>query len=167
MLQILDEGRLTDSQGHLVDFKNTLIILTSNLGSEVLVNQKEGDDTELVRGQVMEYVTNAFRPEFLNRLDEIILFHRLNRSHMGDIVTIQLENLKKIISTQHIGFDFNQAAVDWLAKKGYDPAFGARPLKRVIQRDVQNSLAKLMLAGKFKSGDVIHLSVKDGALDIG
>ena len=166
MLQILDEGRLTDSQGHLVDFKNTLIILTSNLGSEVLVNQKDGEDTETVRDQVMEYVTSAFRPEFLNRLDEIILFHRLNRSHMGDIVRIQLENLKKIINTQHMDFEFDQSSIDWLANKGYDPAFGARPLKRVIQREVQNNLAKLMLAGKFSSGNTIHLEVKDEKLEI-
>jgi ATP-dependent Clp protease ATP-binding subunit ClpB len=166
MLQILDEGRLTDSQGNLIDFKNTLIILTSNLGSEVLVNQKEGEDTEAVREQVMDYVNAAFRPEFLNRLDEIILFHRLNRSHMGDIVKIQLHGLQKVLASQHIGLDFDDLAINWLADKGYDPAFGARPLKRVIQREVQNNLAKLMLAGNFSSGDTIHLTQKEGKLEI-
>lgn len=166
MLQILDEGRLTDSQGRLVDFRNTLIILTSNLGSEVLVNQKEGEDTELVREQVMAYVQAAFRPEFLNRLDEIILFHRLNRSHMSSIVHIQLDNLKQTLASQNIELEYDQKATEWLADKGYDPAFGARPLKRVIQREVQNNLAKLILAGKFSSGDVIHVTEKDGHLTI-
>jgi ATP-dependent Clp protease ATP-binding subunit ClpB len=166
MLQILDEGRLTDSQGNLVDFKNTLIILTSNLGAEVLVNQKEGEDTELLRGQVMNYVNAAFRPEFLNRLDEIILFHRLNRTHMGDIVKIQLGILKKVLAAQHIDLKYDDLVIKWLADKGYDPAFGARPLKRVIQREVQNNLAKLILAGKFSSGDTIHLTEKDGHLEI-
>ncbi len=164
MLQILDEGRLTDSQGNLVDFRNTLIILTSNLGSQVLVEQKEGEDTEKVRDQVMNYVNAAFRPEFLNRLDEIILFHRLDRSHMTDIVKIQLNNLQKIIEMQHIHFEYDDSAVNYLADKGYDPAFGARPLKRVIQREVQNELAKSILAGKFSSGSIIHLTYKDNKL---
>ncbi len=166
MLQILDEGRLTDSQGHLIDFKNTLIILTSNLGSEVLVNQKEGEDIELVREQVMSYVNAAFRPEFLNRLDEIILFHRLNRSNIGEIVKIQLNNLQKILLSQHITLDVDDLAINWLADKGYDPAFGARPLKRVIQKEVQNTIAKLILAGKFSSGDVIKITQKEGVLEI-
>jgi ATP-dependent Clp protease ATP-binding subunit ClpB len=166
MLQILDEGRLTDSQGHLIDFKNTLIILTSNLGSEVLVNQKEGEDIELVREQVMSYVNAAFRPEFLNRLDEIILFHRLNRSNIGEIVKIQLNNLQKILLSQHITLDVDDLAINWLADKGYDPAFGARPLKRVIQKEVQNTIAKLILVGKFSSGDIIKITQKEGVLEI-
>ncbi len=166
MLQILDEGRLTDSQGHLIDFKNTLIILTSNLGSEVLVNQKEWEDIELVREQVMSYVNAAFRPEFLNRLDEIILFHRLNRSNIGEIVKIQLNNLQKILLSQHITLDVDDLAINWLADKGYDPAFGARPLKRVIQKEVQNTIAKLILAGKFSSGDIIKITQKEGVLEI-
>ena len=164
MLQVLDEGRLTDSQGHLVDFKNTLIILTSNLGAEVLINQKEGEDTEAVRDQVMAYVHAAFRPEFLNRLDEIILFHRLSRGNMSAIVKIQLEHLAKMVNSQNIELKYDDAAINWLADKGYDPTFGARPLKRVIQREVQNNLAKLILAGKFTSGDVVNLKVKDGQL---
>ncbi len=164
MLQILDEGRLTDSQGTLVDFKNTLIILTSNLGSQILVNQKEGEDTDEIKGQVMEIVNNSFRPEFLNRLDEIILFHRLNKSHMHDIVKIQLEILQKIIGSQNIVFEFDDKAMNWLADKGYDQAFGARPLKRVIQREVQNKLAKFILAGKFSSGSKIKLTANEDQL---
>jgi ATP-dependent Clp protease ATP-binding subunit ClpB len=166
MLQILDEGRLTDSQGHVVDFKNTIIVLTSNLGSEVLVNQADGEDTALVRDQVMEYVQAAFRPEFLNRLDEIILFHRLNRSHMNEIVKIQLNDLKNILATQVINFEYDESAVNYLGDKGYDPAFGARPLKRIIQKEVQNILAKKILSGSYSSGDKIKLSCVGGKLDI-
>lgn len=166
MLQILDEGRLTDSQGHVVDFKNTIIVLTSNLGSEVLVNQADGEDTALVRDQVMEYVQAAFRPEFLNRLDEIILFHRLNRSHMNEIVKIQLNELKNILATQNINLEYDESAVEYLGDKGYDPAFGARPLKRIIQKEVQNSLAKKILAGSYISGDKINLTCANGKLDI-
>lgn len=166
MLQILDEGRLTDSQGKLVDFRNTLIILTSNLGSEVLVAQSDDADTEMVRDQVMAYVHAAFRPEFLNRLDEIILFHRLNRSNMDKIVRIQLDHLKALAYSQNISIEYDDLAVRQLADMGYDPAFGARPLKRVIQREVQNNLAKFILAGKFGSGDVVHLTAKGGKLHI-
>jgi ATP-dependent Clp protease ATP-binding subunit ClpB len=166
MLQILDEGRLTDSQGHVVDFKNTIIVLTSNLGSEVLVTQADGEDTALVRDQVMEYVQAAFRPEFLNRLDEIILFHRLNRSHMNEIVKIQLNDLKNILATQAINLEYDESAVNYLGDKGYDPAFGARPLKRIIQKEVQNSLAKKILSGSYISGDKIKLSCVGGKLDI-
>tara|TARA_B110000503_G_scaffold3252_1_gene4295 strand:+ start:54 stop:1946 length:1893 start_codon:yes stop_codon:yes gene_type:complete len=166
MLQILDEGRLTDSQGHLIDFKNTIIILTSNLGSEVLVNQPDGEDTDVVRSDVMKYVEATFRPEFLNRLDEIILFHRLNRSHMNHIVKIQLELLKKIIALQNINLNYDNDAINYLANKGYDPAFGARPLKRIIQREVQNELAKGILAGKYNNGSKITLSGINGSLFI-
>lgn len=166
MLQILDEGRLTDSQGRLVDFKNTIIILTSNLGSEILVAQPEGEDTSEVYNQVMKHVQAAFRPEFLNRLDEIILFHLLNRSHMNKIVEIQLEQLKSIISSQNILLKYDEKAVNYLASKGYDPAFGARPLKRVIQREVQNMLAKGLLSGKYSSGQTINLSANEQGLEI-
>ncbi|GAB4163017.1 MAG: ATP-dependent chaperone ClpB [Rickettsiaceae bacterium] len=164
MLQILDEGRLTDSHGILVDFKNTIIILTSNLGSEVLVSQPEGEDTDLVRGKVMNYVQAAFRPEFLNRLDEIILFHRLNRSHMNKIVTIQLKQLQTILLGQNINLEYDDNAVTYLADKGYDPAFGARPLKRVIQKEVQNSLAKKILEGNYTSGSTIKLTASGDRL---
>ena len=166
MLQILDEGRLTDSQGTLVDFKNTIIILTSNLGSEILVNQPDGEDTSKVYDQVMKHVHAAFRPEFLNRLDEIILFHRLNRSHMNKIVEIQLEQLKSIIASQNIALEYDEKAVNYLAGKGYDPAFGARPLKRVIQREVQNLLAKDLLSGKYSAGQTINLSSNEQELSI-
>ena len=166
MLQILDEGRLTDSQGRLVDFKNTIIILTSNLGSDILINQPDGEDTSAVYDSVMQHVQAAFRPEFLNRLDEIILFHRLNRSHMNKIVEIQLHALKNIIATQHINLEYDDNAINLLADKGYDPNFGARPLKRVIQREVQNELAKGILAGKYSNGDTIKLSTQDGKLII-
>ncbi len=166
MLQILDEGRLTDSQGVVVDFKNTIIILTSNLGSEVLVNQPDGEDTDKVKDQVMEYVRAVFRPEFLNRLDEIILFHRLNRSHMNAIVKIQLDNLRKNLMQQNITLNIDEEALNWLAEKGYDPMFGARPLKRVIQRELQNNLAKLILSNKISSDSAVNVTVKNGSLTI-
>lgn len=166
MLQILDEGRLTDSQGRVVDFKNTLIILTSNLGSEVLVNQPEGEDTSAVRDIVMSHVNATFRPEFLNRLDEIILFHRLSRKHINEIVKIQLDSLKHVMALQNIIFEFDDKAINWLGNKGYDPIYGARPLKRVIQREVQNIMAKKLLAGEFSSGDTIILSEKNEHLVI-
>ncbi|RTK93337.1 MAG: ATP-dependent chaperone ClpB [Rickettsiales bacterium] len=164
MLQILDEGRLTDGQGNFINFKNTIIILTSNLGSEVLVNQPTGEDIELVRGEVMKYVQAAFRPEFLNRLDEIILFHRLERTHMNEIVKIQLNLLKNILLDQNIEFDFDESAINYLGDKGYDPAFGARPLKRVIQREVQNNLAREILAGNYAKNTKIKLKYEDGKL---
>ncbi|WPY01340.1 Chaperone protein ClpB [Candidatus Trichorickettsia mobilis] len=166
MLQILDEGRLTDSQGVTVDFKNTIIILTSNLGAEILINQPENEDTSKVKDQVMAYVSAAFRPEFLNRLDEIILFHRLSRSHIHDIVKIQLDDLCNNLLQQHIKLEFDESVINWLATKGYEPMFGARPLKRVIQRELQNNLAKLLLAGKVSSNNVIKITVEDGVLVI-
>src|SRR3982750_3430148 len=136
LLQVLDDGRLTDGQGRTVDFRNTLIIMTSNLGAEYLVNQPEGQDTDAVRDQVMAGVRSAFRPEFLNRVDEIILFHRLKRSEMGRIVDIQLVRLLKLLEDRKITVTLDPAAREWLADKGYDPAYGARPLKRVIQRSL-------------------------------
>ena len=134
LLQVLDDGRLTDGQGRTVDFRNTLIIMTSNLGSEFLVNQPEGEDTVAVREQVMGMVRAHFRPEFLNRVDEIILFHRLQKSEMGRIVEIQFARLQKLLEERKITLTLDAAARDWLAGKGWDPAYGARPLKRVIQR---------------------------------
>ena len=131
---MLDDGRLTDGQGRTVDFRNTLIVMTSNLGSEYLVNQPEGQDTEAVREQVMSEVRASFRPEFLNRVDEIILFHRLKRENMGDIVDIQMKRLAKLLEDRKITIVLDAGARDWLAEKGYDPAYGARPLKRVIQK---------------------------------
>ncbi|AFB28373.1 ATP-dependent chaperone ClpB [Rickettsia rickettsii] len=166
MLQILDEGRLTDSQGITVDFKNTIIVLTSNLGAEILVNQKKDEDTYKVKDEVMEYVKAVFKPEFLNRLDEIILFHRLNRNNIYDIVKIQLESLKKILLAQNIILEFDESALNYLAEKGYDPSFGARPLKRLIQREIQNNLAKMILAGEISSGKTVKINAKDKELKV-
>jgi len=158
LLQVLDDGRLTDGQGRTVDFKNTLIILTSNLGSEILATQPEGQDSSAVREQVMEVVRASFRPEFLNRLDEILLFHRLTRAQMGGIVEIQLKHLEKLLADRKIALKLDDKARNWLADKGYDPVYGARPLKRVIQRELQNPLAGLILAGRIKDGDSVRVS---------
>ncbi len=164
LLQVLDDGRLTDGQGRTVDFRNTLIIMTSNLGSEFLVNQPEGEDTSTVRDQVMGMVRAHFRPEFLNRVDEIILFHRLQKSEMGSIVAIQFGRLQKLLEDRKIVLDLDAAARDWLAEKGWDPAYGARPLKRVIQRSVQDHLAEMILAGDIRDGDHVAISTEGGAL---
>ncbi|MCP1848576.1 MULTISPECIES: ATP-dependent chaperone ClpB [Bradyrhizobium] len=164
LLQVLDDGRLTDGQGRTVDFRNTLIIMTSNLGSEFLVNQPEGEDTAAVRDQVMGVVRAHFRPEFLNRIDEIILFHRLQKSEMGRIVEIQFARLTKLLEDRKIELTLDPKARDWLAEKGWDPAYGARPLKRVIQRSVQDPLAEMILAGEVKDGDHVVISEKGNVL---
>jgi ATP-dependent Clp protease ATP-binding subunit ClpB len=158
LLQVLDDGRLTDGQGRTVDFRNVLIIMTSNLGAEYLVNQPEGQDSDAVRDEVMGVVRSHFRPEFLNRVDEIILFHRLQRSEMGAIVDIQIARLQKLLEERKITLALDAAARDWLAEKGYDPAYGARPLKRVIQKAVQDPLAEMILAGTVKDGETVTLS---------
>ncbi|MFC3225635.1 ATP-dependent chaperone ClpB [Marinibaculum pumilum] len=155
LLQVLDDGRLTDGQGHTVDFRNTLIIMTSNLGSEYLAALGEDEDSSAVREQVMEVVRASFRPEFLNRLDDMILFHRLGRSEMGGIVAIQLQRLAALLKDRKIELDVQPAAVDWLADAGYDPAYGARPLKRVIQRQLQDPLAVKILEGAVNDGDTV------------
>src|SRR5262252_6086770 len=158
LLQVLDDGRLTDGQGHTVDFRNTVIILTSNLGSEYLVNQPEGEETDAVRDHVMAAVRARFRPEFLNRVDEIILFHRLKRAEMGRIVDIQLGRLQKLLDERKIEIRLDASAREWLADKGYDPAYGARPLKRVIQKSLQDPLAELILQGTVKDGGTVVVS---------
>jgi len=158
LLQVLDDGRLTDGQGRTVDFRNTLIVLTSNLGSEVLASQAEGQDSSAVREQVMEIVRASFRPEFLNRIDEILLFHRLSRAQMGSIVDIQLRRLEALLADRKIALKLDERARKWLADKGYDPVYGARPLKRVIQRELQNPLAGFILQGRIKDGDTVHVS---------
>jgi ATP-dependent Clp protease ATP-binding subunit ClpB len=163
LLQVLDDGRLTDGQGRTVDFKNTLIIMTSNLGSEYLVSLGENQDVDEVRDQVMGVVKQAFRPEFLNRLDDIILFHRLKRSNMSAIVDIQISRLKKLLVDRKIEIELSDAARSLLAEKGYDPSYGARPLKRVIQKSVQDPLAEEILGGDIKDGDTVKVDVKDGA----
>jgi ATP-dependent Clp protease ATP-binding subunit ClpB len=158
LLQVLDDGRLTDGQGHRVDFRNTLIVMTSNLGAEFLVNQPDGQDTDAVKDQVMAVVRASFRPEFLNRVDEIILFHRLKRAEMGRIVDIQVARLQKLLEDRKITIKLDAAAREWLADKGYDPAYGARPLKRVIQKSLQDQLAEQILAGTIKDGDAVTVS---------
>jgi ATP-dependent Clp protease ATP-binding subunit ClpB len=158
LLQVLDDGRLTDGQGHTVDFRNTLIVMTSNLGADFLVNQPEGQDTDAVKDQVMSVVRAAFRPEFLNRVDEIILFHRLKKAEMGRIVDIQFARLQKLLDDRKITIKLDASARDWLAEKGWDPAYGARPLKRVIQKSVQDPLAEMILAGKIKDGEKVNVS---------
>jgi ATP-dependent Clp protease ATP-binding subunit ClpB len=166
LLQVLDDGRLTDSQGHTVDFRNTLIIMTSNLGSEALAAQPEGEDSSAARDQVMAAVRATFRPEFLNRLDEILLFHRLDRAHMAGIVAIQLEQLSEILAQRKIALSLDQGARAWLAERGYDPVYGARPLKRVIQRELQNPLAGLILEGRIADGDQVAVTAEAGGLAI-
>ena len=166
LLQVLDDGRLTDGQGRTIDFKNVLIIMTSNLGSEFLANQGEGEDVEAVRPMVMDVVRSSFRPEFLNRLDEILLFRRLSRGHMGAIVDIQLGRLAVLLEDRSIALDVDEAARAWIAEKGYDPVYGARPLKRVIQRALQNPLASLILEGTVAEGETASVSVSGDGLSI-
>jgi ATP-dependent Clp protease ATP-binding subunit ClpB len=166
LLQVLDDGRLTDGQGRTVDFKNTLIIMTSNLGSEYLVNLGESQDVDEVKDQVMAVVKSHFRPEFLNRLDEIVLFHRLKREHMGAIVDIQVGRLRKLLGDRKITVEISEAARNWLADKGYDPAYGARPLKRVIQKNLQDPLAGELLAGRISDGDTVDVGVGEGGLTL-
>jgi ATP-dependent Clp protease ATP-binding subunit ClpB len=174
LLQVLDDGRLTDGQGRTVDFRNVLIIMTSNMGAEFLVNLSEDQDAEDAREDVMSVVRASFRPEFLNRLDETILFHRLRRSEMGAIVDIQMQRLLKLLAERKISIDLKDDAREWLANKGYDPAFGARPLKRVIQKYLQDPLAEKILAGNISDGasivvnngsDRLNFYVKDNQKD--
>ena len=157
LLQVLDDGRLTDGQGRTVDFRNTLIVLTSNLGSEYLASAPEGANPDVLESQVMEAVRAAFRPEFLNRLDEMLVFHRLRRDQMADIVKIQLKRLEALLVERNITLELDDAAMEWLAAAGYDPAYGARPLKRVIQRALQNPLAEKLLAGEIHDGDRVRV----------
>jgi len=158
LLQVFDDGRLTDSQGRVVDFSNTVLIMTSNLGAEHLVAQKDGEDVEKVRSKVMDVVRGAFRPEFLNRIDDILLFRRLSRDVMVDIVDIQVMGLQKMLADRHIALTLDDKARNWLAEEGYDPAYGARPLKRVIQKDLQNPLANLIIEGKVSDGGSITVT---------
>jgi ATP-dependent Clp protease ATP-binding subunit ClpB len=158
LLQVLDDGRLTDGHGRTVDFRNTIVVMTSNLGSEFLVSLGEKQDVDVVRDQVMAVVRSHFRPEFLNRLDDIILFHRLKREHMTQIVDIQLERLRRLLSERKITIKLDKAAREWLGDKGYDPAYGARPLKRVIQRHLQDPLAEKILAGDISDGETVQVS---------
>jgi ATP-dependent Clp protease ATP-binding subunit ClpB len=164
LLQVLDDGRLTDGQGHTVDFKNTLIVMTSNIGSEYLASQKDGEDVEAARPYVMAEMRAKFRPEFLNRIDEIILFHRLRRDQMVSIVDIQIGRLQKLLADRKLKLELDDAARTWLANRGYDPTYGARPLKRVIQKSVQDPVAEQILAGRIRDGETIRITVRGGAL---
>ena len=163
LLQVLDDGRLTDGQGRTVDFRNTIIILTSNLGGEILATQEQGQDSSAVKNDVMEDVKAAFRPEFINRLDEIILFHRLFREHIAAIVDIQLDKLGRLIVDKGLTLEVDNLAKERLAEQGYDPIYGARPLRRIIQTNLQDPLASLYLAGKIQDGNTVKISAgKDG-----
>jgi ATP-dependent Clp protease ATP-binding subunit ClpB len=166
LLQVLDDGRLTDGQGRTVDFRNTLIIMTSNLGAEFLANQEDGADVEEVRPLVMNTVRGHFRPEFLNRIDEIILFKRLSRGNMGDIVRIQLQRVDKMLAERRMTLALDTEALQWLADKGYDPVYGARPLKRVIQKDLIDPIARKLLAGELEDGGVISVGAGSDGLAI-
>ena len=168
LLQVLDDGHLTDSQGRKVDFKNSIIILTSNLGSSALAHQPEGESVIVpkVRDQVMHEVRAAFRPEFLNRLDEILIFNRLQKADMAQIVEIQLKGLAKRLEERHLSLTWDNSAITWLGEAGYDPVYGARPLKRVIQRTVQDPLALKILESMVKAGDQLLLTQNDDALDL-
>jgi ATP-dependent Clp protease ATP-binding subunit ClpB len=166
LLQVLDDGRLTDGQGRTVDFRNTLIIMTSNLGAEYLVQQADNEEPEIIRARVMQTVQQHFRPEFLNRVDEILVFHRLKREHMASIVDIQIKRLQKLLDERQITIELDNAAREWLAAEGYDPAYGARPLKRVIQKNVQDPMSELVIEGKIKDGDTVRVSASDTGLVI-
>ncbi|MEQ8250989.1 MAG: ATP-dependent chaperone ClpB [Oceanibaculum nanhaiense] len=166
LLQVLDDGRLTDGQGRTVDFRNTLIIMTSNLGSEMMAGDSSGAEVESMRAAVMEVVRAAFRPEFLNRLDDILLFHRLTRENMTGIVEVQLGRLYALLEDRNIALELSDAAKIWLGDAGYDPVYGARPLKRVIQRELQNPLATMILEGSIHDGDRVKVDVEDGVLAI-
>ncbi|RWM07925.1 MAG: ATP-dependent chaperone ClpB [Mesorhizobium sp.] len=165
LLQVLDDGRLTDGQGRTVDFRNTLIIMTSNLGAEYLVSLSDDQDVDAVRDEVMSVVKASFRPEFLNRVDEVILFHRLRRQDMDRIVEIQLKRLENLLVDRKITLSLDHDAIDWLAAKGYDPAYGARPLKRVMQKELQDPLAEKILLGEILDGSTVKVTAGSDRLN--
>ena len=167
LLQVLDDGRLTDGQGKTVDFKNTLIIMTSNLGADALANDDSGDISDAARQSVDAAIRAHFRPEFLNRIDETVFFKRLGRGEIDRIVDIQVDRLARLLSDRQITIELDQEAKTWLAGRGYDPIYGARPLKRLIQRELQDPLARLILEGKIKDGETVKVSAEDGMLEIG
>jgi ATP-dependent Clp protease ATP-binding subunit ClpB len=167
LLQVLDDGRLTDGQGRTVDFRNVIIVMTSNLGSEFLATLGEDQDVEEARASVMDVVRRHFRPEFLNRIDETILFKRLGRAEMDDIVKIQLLRVDRLLADRRMTIALDAAATHWLADKGYDPVYGARPLKRVIQKDLVDPIARKLLAGEFEDGAVIDVTADQDGLVIG
>jgi ATP-dependent Clp protease ATP-binding subunit ClpB len=162
LLQVLDDGRLTDGQGHTVDFRNTVVIMTSNLGSQWLLDPTESD--EVVGERVMAAVREHFRPEFLNRLDEILIFHRLSLEQLRSIVDVQLERVRQRFAQRDLGLELTDAARDWLAERGYDPVFGARPLKRVLRRELEDTVALALLDGRLSEGDTVKVD-RDPAQD--
>ena len=164
LLQVLDDGRLTDGQGRTVDFSNTLIILTSNLGSQYLSNMAGEQTVEDVEPQVMEVVRGHFRPEFLNRLDEIILFQRLSQEHMAPIVEIQVARVQRLLADRKVTIELTDAAQAWLGRVGYDPVYGARPLRRAVQKYVQDPLADMILRGDVPDGSAVKVDEGDGGL---
>ena len=166
LLQVLDDGRLTDGQGRTVDFTNTIIVLTSNLGSQYIAAQPDDEPVEKVEDQVMEMVRSHFRPEFLNRLDEIILFHRLGAGHMAPIVDIQVAQVQKLLKDRKVVLNLTDGARAWLGRVGYDPVYGARPLKRAVQRYLQDPLADLILRGEVPDGSTVTVEDGDGALKL-
>jgi ATP-dependent Clp protease ATP-binding subunit ClpB len=166
LLQVLDDGRLTDGQGRTVDFTNTIIVLTSNLGSQYIAAQPDDEPVEKVEEQVMEMVRSHFRPEFLNRLDEIILFHRLCAGHMAPIVDIQVARVQKLLKDRKVVLNLTGEARAWLGRVGYDPVYGARPLKRAVQRYLQDPLADLILRGEVPDGSTVTVEDGDGALKL-
>jgi ATP-dependent Clp protease ATP-binding subunit ClpB len=166
LLQVLDDGRLTDGQGRTVDFRNTIVVLTSNLGSQAIAELPESADIDAARPAVMRAVRDRFRPEFLNRLDEIVLFRRLARGDMAAIVDIQLGRLRKLLEDRKIALELDDRAREWLAEAGYDPTYGARPLKRVIQRSLQDRLAGLLLEGAIKDGDRVAVTAGPDGLEV-
>lgn len=166
LLQVLDDGRLTDGQGRTVDFKNTIIIMTSNLGSEILSNATGADDPKKVREKVMDIVKASFRPEFINRIDEITIFHKLDKTNIRDIARLQIENIEKRLSDRKIKLNVNDAAFVWIVNNGYDAIYGARPLKRLLKTQIENKLALKILNGDIGEGDTADIIVANGALDI-
>ena len=163
LLQVLDDGRLTDGQGRTVDFKNTVIIMTSNLGSELIQAEPEASYADM-KDKIMEQVGLHFRPEFINRLEDIVVFHGLKREHIADIAKIQLSKLGKRLAAQDIVLEIDDKAIEFVAEQGFDPVFGARPLKRVIQQLLENPLAEAILSGNYVSGSVIKVSENEGEL---
>jgi ATP-dependent Clp protease ATP-binding subunit ClpB len=163
LLQVLDDGRMTDGQGRTVDFKNTVVVMTSNLGSQ-MIQSMAGDDPALIKTAVMAEVKTQFRPEFVNRIDEIVVFHALDEKHIRDIAKIQLRYLSERLAKMEIRLDVAESALAELAKAGFDPVYGARPLKRAIQQSIENPLAKLLLEGRFGPKDTVRVEWKKGAM---
>ena len=166
LLQVLDDGRLTDGKGRTVDFKNTMIIMTSNLGSEILSNATGADDGKQIRAKVMDIVKASFRPEFINRIDEITIFHKLDKSNIKDIAKIQIENIEKRLKEKNIHLRVTEPAFIWIVNNGYDPVYGARPLKRLLKNQIENKLALKILDGEIGDNDTADIIVSNGALDI-